>query len=160
MSHRTGPQHRNAPIASTRRAGRVAALTALAATGLITLAACSSSAQPAKTPASTPATTQSTTAQSTSVGASSAGSSAPASEKLITIKDFAYHGPASVSPGAKVTVMNKDSTAHTVTADGSGGFDVTVAPGKSATFTAPAKAGSYPYHCTFHANMHGTLIVK
>jgi plastocyanin len=56
--------------------------------------------------------------------------------------------------------MNMDSESHSVTADGAGGFDVTVQPGRSATFTAPDRPGRYPFHCTFHSNMHGTLAVK
>jgi plastocyanin len=78
----------------------------------------------------------------------------------VTIENFAYSGPASVAPGAEVTVSNQDSEAHTLTADGAGGFDVKIAPGASATFRAPSKPGSYPYHCTYHSNMHGTLTVK
>ncbi|MGN6251515.1 MAG: cupredoxin domain-containing protein [Marmoricola sp.] len=77
----------------------------------------------------------------------------------LVIKDFAYSGADKVAPGATVTVRNDDSVAHTVTADSAGGFDVTVAPGKTATFTAPSKPGDYPYHCTYHGNMHGTLTV-
>lgn len=48
------------------------------------------------------------------------------------------------------------------TSDQSGLFDVTVnASGGTATFTAPpSKPGTYPYHCTFHSDMHGTLVVK
>ena len=30
----------------------------------------------------------------------------------------------------------------------------------SATFTAPTKPGSYPFVCTFHANMMARLVVK
>jgi plastocyanin len=79
---------------------------------------------------------------------------------VITIKNFMFSGPSSVSPGAKVMVKNEDGTNHTVTATGAGGFDVTVIAGKTATFVAPAKAGSYPYVCTFHSDMTGTLVVK
>jgi plastocyanin len=78
---------------------------------------------------------------------------------MIHIKSFAYQSPASVAAGSTVSVMNMDATSHTVTAD-DGSFDVTIKPGATATFTAPAKAGSYPFHCTFHSNMHGTLVVK
>jgi plastocyanin len=46
-----------------------------------------------------------------------------------------------------------------VTSDAAGAFDVKIDPGQSATFTAPAKAGSFPYHCSYHGNMHGTLTV-
>ena len=31
--------------------------------------------------------------------------------------------------------------------------------GKTATFTAPAKAGTYKFHCNIHSQMHGTLTV-
>ena len=78
---------------------------------------------------------------------------------MLTIKDFAYSGPGKVAPGTEITVKNDDDAAHTVTADGEGGFDVILQPGKSATFKAPSKAGEYDYHCTYHANMRGTLSV-
>jgi plastocyanin len=26
--------------------------------------------------------------------------------------------------------------------------------------TAPSQPGEYPFHCSYHPNMHGTLIVK
>ncbi|MFF4472220.1 cupredoxin family copper-binding protein [Streptomyces sp. NPDC001599] len=80
----------------------------------------------------------------------------------VTIKDFKFQ-PASltVSPGAKVTVVNKDSTTHTVTASKGGSFDTgDIAPGKSATFTAPSTAGDFPYTCTIHPFMKGTLTVE
>ena len=77
----------------------------------------------------------------------------------ITIKDFKYSGAISVKAGSTVTVRNDDSVTHTVTADHGGAFDVTIPGGTSKTFMAP-KAGSYPYHCTYHSNMHGTLKVS
>lgn len=93
-------------------------------------------------------------------GGGSASSSAPAESAMITIKDFGYSGSDSVAPGSTVTVQNDDDVAHTVTADdSSGGFDVKIDAGSSATFEAPTKAGSYAYHCTYHSNMHGTLKV-
>ena len=80
---------------------------------------------------------------------------------VITIKDFEYGAPLTVAPGAVVTVTNMDSAGHTVTADQGQAFDVDVkGSGGTATFTAPTAPGSYPYHCTFHPNMHGTLTVK
>jgi plastocyanin len=99
-----------------------------------------------------------------SAGAS--GSAAPAggsgaaggSDTAITIKDFTFTTPASVSPGATVTVHNMDGLDHTVTADG-GGFD-SPAPAGNSSFTAPTKPGSYPFHCSIHPEMHGTLVVK
>jgi plastocyanin len=87
------------------------------------------------------------------------GSTGMAAEATIHIKSFAYTGPDSVPAGATVTVMNMDSEAHTLTAD-DGSFDAVVKSGTSTTFTAPAKPGTYTYHCTYHSNMHGTLSVK
>jgi plastocyanin len=84
---------------------------------------------------------------------------ASAAAAVITVKDFGYGGADSVPAGATVTVRNDDGGAHTVTSDAAGAFDVTIDPGKSARFTAPTKAGSFPYHCTYHGNMHGTLKV-
>lgn len=79
---------------------------------------------------------------------------------VITIQDFEFSGPDSVAPGAEVMVNNDDTTSHTVTAEGDGGFDVTIAGGETATFTAPSQPGSYPYVCNFHGDMTGTLVVK
>lgn len=91
------------------------------------------------------------------------GSSATAgtAAAAITIKDFGYGDPLTVAPGATVTITNMDTAAHTVTADQGAAFDAEVkGGGGTATFTAPMTPGPYPYHCTFHPGMHGTLIVK
>jgi plastocyanin len=41
----------------------------------------------------------------------------------ITIEDFGFTTPASVSPGATITEDNEDGTAHTVTSDEGKAFD-------------------------------------
>jgi plastocyanin len=124
---------------------------------LISLAGCGgSSGDSAKSPASTsPSVTTSTSSTHATHGAKPASASA-----VITIKDYGFKGPASVKPGASITIKNEDTVNHTVTADSGGAFDVTVNAGSSAKLTAPSKPGSYPYHCSFHAEMHGTLVVK
>lgn len=129
---------------------------------LVALTGCSSSNQDSSQP---PAASPSQSASAPA--SSSAGSPSPAPAKseaaqpaVITIKDFAYSGPSSVAPGSTITVMNEDDVAHTVTADEGSAFDVNVPPGESAMLTAPGKAGSYAFHCTYHSNMHGTLAVK
>jgi plastocyanin len=76
----------------------------------------------------------------------------------ITVKDLKFT-TAPVKAGATVTVKNNDDVQHTVTAD-NGGFDVTIDPGKTATFTAPSKTGDYAFHCKIHSQMHGTLTVQ
>jgi plastocyanin len=55
---------------------------------------------------------------------------------------------------------NDDASVHTATSDTAGVFDTgNINQGQSAqfTFTTP---GTYTYHCTYHAWMQGTIIVK
>ncbi len=82
----------------------------------------------------------------------------PAEKVVITISDFAFQVPGPVPPGAEVTVVNEDSSYHTVTAD-DGTFDVGARQGEPVTFTAPEQPGDYPFHCTPHPNMTATLVV-
>ncbi|MFH9861361.1 cupredoxin domain-containing protein [Streptomyces sp. NPDC017202] len=98
-------------------------------------------------------------ASSSSPAATSGG---PAAARIV-IENFTF-SPADlqVRPGAKITVVNRDSTAHTVTATGDKKpFDTgNIAAGATATFTAPSTTGSYSYVCTIHPNMKGTLTVR
>ena len=67
--------------------------------------------------------------------------------------------PVSISVGGTVTWINNDTTAHTATGN-TGSFDSgTIGPGGSfsRTFTS---AGSFPYHCTLHPGMVGTVNVQ
>jgi plastocyanin len=117
---------------------RIIAVAGLVAVALV---GCSSSK---KSPSTNP----------TSGGGSSGG-------PTIVIKNFAFSGDLSVKSGAKVTVKNEDSVAHTVTANDKSLFDTgSIDGGGSGSFTAPSKPGSYPFGCTFHSNMHGTLTVS
>ncbi|MGW6707823.1 cupredoxin domain-containing protein [Streptomyces sp. NPDC054956] len=105
------------------------------------------------------------------VGVSSAGAapvSAPAGSSVVTvegtevhIKDFKFvPADVKVSAGAKVTVINEDSAPHTLTASDGYAFDTgTISPGATGTFTAPSKPGSYPFFCSVHPEMKGTLVV-
>ncbi|MFI1583680.1 cupredoxin domain-containing protein [Embleya sp. NPDC020630] len=80
----------------------------------------------------------------------------------ITIENFAF-SPATVTaaPGAVVTVVNKDSATHTVTADKDKAFDTgNLAGGSTTTFTAPLAPGSYDYLCTIHQYMKAVLLVR
>ena len=122
---------------------------AAATAAIMGLSACSSSTAPRSATGIAPSGTAATSPATTSAAARS----------VITIKDFAYRGPSTVPPGTTVSVHNEDAVAHTVTADHGNAFDVTVPAGGTATFTAPDRPGRYGYHCTFHANMHGTLTV-
>jgi plastocyanin len=67
--------------------------------------------------------------------------------------------PLTVAAGATISVSNGDTATHTVTSDTAGLFDVTVDQGSPVTMKAPAKAGTYAFHCSIHPSMHGTLVV-
>jgi len=127
-----------------------------AAVLLLAIAGCSSTATP-----STPAPMTATNSQSAPSSPAARSSAPAAAAAQIVIDNFAFSPMnLTVRPGQSVTVVNHDSTTHTLTSSG-GKFDTgPVTPGKSATFTAPATAGTYPYVCTIHASMHGTLTVR
>jgi plastocyanin len=96
----------------------------------------------------------------TTSASSSATSESPGGARIV-IENFTF-SPANlqVHPGAKVTVVNRDSAAHTVTATDGKGFDTgNITGDATVTFTAPSSPGSYAYHCTIHPNMKGTLKV-
>jgi len=77
----------------------------------------------------------------------------------VEIEDYAYNpDPVTIEEGGKVTWINKDSVAHTATAD-DGSFDTgAIEEGKlkSETFKQP---GTYNYICSIHPTMHGTIEV-
>jgi plastocyanin len=96
--------------------------------------------------------------------ATSSGASQPKSSggsDALTISNFKF-SPASLTAakGARITVANHDSTAHTATADDGTSFDTgDIDPGSSGTVTL-AKPGSYSYHCSIHPFMKGTIVVR
>jgi plastocyanin len=67
--------------------------------------------------------------------------------------------PVRLAPGSSVTWINNDNTAHTSTADGGAWNSGQIAPGRTFTRTF-ATAGSFPYHCTIHPGMVGTIEVQ
>lgn len=179
ITHSAVPDASDRPVGPLRRGLVAVSVTAVA---VVSLAACGSSSSKtaatssaaAATVASSsvaqsstaPDTSAATTAASTTAPATSStavpapSSSMPAAAAMIMIEKFKYAVPASVKPGAMVSVMNMDSEAHTVTADKGKTFDDKATPGKVTTFKAPMTPGSYAFHCTYHSNMHGVLVVK
>jgi plastocyanin len=132
----------------------------------LTLAACSSGGSASPSGSSTTSTTQAASATTSTTAptpttTTASGGAAPAGTTAITIKNFAFSpSTVTVAPGASVTVTNKDQVAHTITAV-DGKFDTgDIQPGASKTFTAPNTAGSYPYICSIHQYMMGTLTVS
>jgi len=122
------------------------------------LAACGGSGSGSAT--SAPASAVASVAAPSDAGPSESASEAAGGGSAVSIKNFAF-APASLSVavGTTVTWTNGDSTAHTATAD-DGTFDSkNIAAG--ATFSqAFETAGTFPYHCSIHPNMTGTIEVK
>lgn len=83
------------------------------------------------------------------------------SESQIVMSNMAYTVPTSVRPGQQLTIVNRDDPNHTVTADDNSLFDTRISGGGGIkSFTAPTTPGTYPFHCKYHANMHGMLTVE
>lgn len=80
--------------------------------------------------------------------------------KTVEIKDFAF-SPAvlTVSAGESVKFVNHDQEAHTVVAQNgafrSGGLDT-----NDEWTVRLAKPGTYPYFCSLHPYMKGTILVR
>lgn len=67
--------------------------------------------------------------------------------------------PATVSTGAKLTWTNTDTATHDMVSD-SGIWDSgRIAPGDHFDFNFTAK-GTFPYHCSIHPGMVGTIVVQ
>ena len=83
----------------------------------------------------------------------------PQATRTVVIDGVKYEPETiTIKRGETVTWVNKDPFPHTVTAKGV--FDSREIPaGKSWKYT-PRKAGEYPYICTLHPTMKGTLKVE
>lgn len=109
--------------------------------------------EPPPKPLPSPATSETELPSQSSPAASAAAQ--------ITIQTVKY-SPATVEikTGETVTWVNNDLTPHTVTSqDGSELNSGSIDSGASWSHTF-SHAGSYPYYCTFHTEMKGTVIVK
>lgn len=127
----------------------------LAATLILTAcSAGSASSAPTSAPASAPPAAASAAVPSSAGGGGASGDA-------VAIKDFSFE-PAELTAkvGQKVTWTNQGAASHTVTfAEGGVALD-------SGTIVAGATfdhifdtAGTFAYHCNFHSQMQGTVIV-
>ena len=78
---------------------------------------------------------------------------------MVTIQNFTFNPQIlAVGQGTTVTWKNQDSVAHRVVSD-TGVFDLgNVAPGQTVKYTFN-RLGKYPYHCSIHPTMNGTIEV-
>jgi len=102
---------------------------------------------PSPAPAPTPPPTGSSSAVAIAKGAETLGNRAYAPDDL------------TVDVGTTVTWTNTDSVSHTSTSDANAWNSGTVAPGGRFSF-AFQTAGTFPYHCTIHPGMIGTVVVR
>ena len=64
-----------------------------------------------------------------------------------------------VTVGDTVTWTNSDQISHTATADG-GSFDTGALSNNESGTVTFSTAGAFPYHCSIHPNMTGTITVE
>lgn len=124
------------------------------------LAACGGTKE--SSPSSAPAspTGQYSITKPTSPSAPSSPGAPQAAGGEIVISNMAFTVPPAVRPGQQLTIVNKDEPNHTVTADDNQ-FDIRISGGGGIqSFAAPTAPGTYPFHCKYHANMHGLLTVQ
>ena len=108
------------------------------------VSACGSSTSPSSTPEAAPAGSTSITIVSGASG----------------LTGTAYNpNPITVSVGTTVSWLNSDSITHTSAANNGLFTSPNVAPNSRFNFTFTT-AGTFPYHCTIHPNMVGTIIVQ
>jgi len=78
----------------------------------------------------------------------------------VSIQGMAFT-PATVTVaiGTKIVWTNMDTDAHTVTSDDGTSFNSgNISSGGTFNFT-PTQTGSFPYHCSIHPSMTGTVQV-
>ncbi len=85
---------------------------------------------------------------------------APSAPNTVVISGFAFGpSPITVAKNTTITWQNRDSEAHTATAD-NGSWDTgSIASGASKSITF-ATAGTFPYHCTLHPEMRAMVVVQ
>ena len=143
-----------------------AAVAILAGAAAITGCSSGGQATTAGSPGTGPGTMPMSPTMAMPTGGASTASKTPATVDLhrsvvhVKIVNFAFEpSRLIVSPGTRVVWTNDDSDPHTVTADRSGFSSQALDTGSSYTLVA-RRAGSFPYHCTIHPFMHGTLVVQ
>ena len=120
---------------------------AILASSLALAAACNSysTAEPSPTPSPTP--DGPSTAVTIPMNAETLGNRAFTPDEV------------TVNTGTTVVWTNTDSVAHTSTANGNAWNSGVVSPGGRFSVTFQ-NAGTFPYHCTIHPGMVGTVVVR
>jgi len=95
-------------------------------------------------------------------GGNNTGGTPPVAATAVDMSNFAFTPKAiKVASGATVTWTNTDGVAHNVTFDGGAvAASGTIAGGAAKALVMPTAAGTYPYRCTFHSGMTGSVVVQ
>ena len=99
------------------------------------------------------ACSSSSTAPANSCGSSGAAANVGATDGLVFSSNHT-----TITHGQSVCWQNNGSITHSVT-DNGGAFDTQLPTGQIFVHIYPA-AGTFPYHCTFHSGMTGTITVN
>ncbi len=134
----------------SRRAAMVAAVAVITVTLSVLVAACGNGGS-----SDTTATTAPSSGSSTTTPANSGGSEV---EVIMTNRSY---DPETVTIKVGDTVMwvNEDAPQHDVVADNGEFKSDLFDKGQTFSFTF-TQAGTYPYHCSIHPGMTGTVIVE
>ena len=134
------------------------ALPLLIVVTLVVLAGCGSTSAASGDTGSPTATSASSAATATIEPTNTTGTGS--SGAVVNVANFQF-SPSTLTVKAGTTVTFKGvSGDHTVTSDPDSpmAFDQGVSQGSSITITF-ANPGTYKYHCSIHASMHGTIVV-
>ena len=94
------------------------------------------------------------------VSVASAGAESPPAAAEVKIDNFTFEPQTlTVKAGTTITWMNRDDIPHTVVSTDLTFKSKPLDTDQSFTFT-PTKPGTYPYFCSIHPKMTGTLIVQ
>jgi plastocyanin len=95
-------------------------------------------------------------------GGGGGGTTTPVATTAVSMQNRAFTPKAiKVAAGATVTWTNASAEAHNVIFDsGNVPASGTVDAGGNAALLMPAAAGTYAYHCSFHAGMNGSVFVQ
>ena len=82
-----------------------------------------------------------------------------ASQNTVAIKDYAFSpSTLTIQKGANVTWRNDDSVEHQVTSDSQAFTSPLFGTGGTYTYQFNT-TGTFPYHCSIHSYMKGTVVV-
>jgi len=96
---------------------------------------------------------------SSSSNSSQATVSSTASQNSVAIQNYAFNpSTLTIHKGANVTWKNYDSVQHTVVSDSSAFSSPLLSTGDTYTFQFN-NTGSFPYYCSIHPYMKGTIVV-